>query len=186
MLTRLLTFMMVLCLFTVQANAATNNGLKAAFDDLNYSLTVDWNQTDRAFYDQQMQNFSDKINSLRTQGLTNQELVDFTISQVKDQAVARDLRTALTMVRVNKLTGQEALDYVTEALNKSYSRGASWGGEVLVTGLVLLVIIAAVAVAVASGNDRVTDDCSQVRTCDTYCTGGVKEACYTDCAYQCI
>lgn len=181
MFTRLLTLMMVFCLFTVQANAATNNSLKAAFDELNYSLTVDWNQTDRAFYNQQMDNFSNKVKDLRAEGLTNQELVEFTISQVKDQRMAQDLRTALTMVTVNKLTGVEAQKYVTDAMNKSYSQGASWGGEVIVAGLVLIVIIA--VAALATGNARVSDDCYQVYRCYDYCSGFV---CAEDCGYECI
>src|SRR5687767_9331344 len=88
------------CMLTVQSFAATNNGLKAAFDNLNYSLTVEWDQTDRAFYNQKMEDFAQ---SLRAANVSNQELVEFTVSQVKDEKLAKDLRTAFTMVQINKM-----------------------------------------------------------------------------------
>lgn len=33
---------LIFCLLITQANAATHNGLKSAFNELNYSLSVEW------------------------------------------------------------------------------------------------------------------------------------------------
>lgn len=46
--------MMALAITTTSALANSNSGLKSAFDELNYSLTEDWNQKDKSFYDVQM------------------------------------------------------------------------------------------------------------------------------------
>lgn len=173
--------LIALCLLTVQSFAGTNNGLKAAFDDLNYSLSVEWNQTDRAFYTAQMEKFG---KALRTANVSNQELVEFTVSQVKDEKIANDLRTALTMVQINKMDQKEAQKYVVDVMNKSYSRGASWNGGAVIGGAILVVIIVAVALLV-SGDARINEneECYEVYTCDDYCTAGV---CYEDCGYECI
>ncbi len=41
MLKKLIALFLIVSVFTVQANASTNQGLKAAFNELNYSLTTE-------------------------------------------------------------------------------------------------------------------------------------------------
>lgn len=95
MFKKMITLMMVFALFTVHANAASQNNLKAAFDELNYSLTVEWDQKDKDFYNNQMKTFRGTLRELQRDGLSNSELIEFVKSEVKDQRIARDLETAL-------------------------------------------------------------------------------------------
>lgn len=183
MFKKLFAFSMIFCFLVVNVNAGTNNNLKAAFDELNYALSVDWDGKDQDFYKSQMDKFNSTLNSLQAQGMSNQEMIDFTLAQLKDENMKKDLRTALTMIQINKMNPREAQKYVTDAMNKSYSRGASWGGEVIV-GAVVLVLVVAIALIVA-GKARVNENegCYEVYTCDTYCTGSI---CYDDCYYECV
>lgn len=181
MFKKLFAFSIICCLFVVQAHAATQNGLKAAFDELNYALTVEWDQNDRSFYNSQMEKFKSNLNNLQQQGLSNHDLVNFSLSQVKDLKLAKDLETAFTMISLNKMSESEAQRHVTEVMNKSYSQGASWGGEVIV-GAIFVVLIIAVA-AIVAGKARVEDGCYEIEVCEDYCTGGV---CYTDCDWECV
>lgn len=183
MFKKLFAFSMIFCFLVVNANAVTNNNLKAAFDELNYALSVDWDQKDQDFYKSQMDKFNSTLSALQAQGMTNQEMIDFTLSQLKDAKAQKDLQTALTMVQINRMGAKEAQKYVTDVMNKSYSRGASWGGEVIV-GAIVLVLIVAVA-AIVAGKARVNEDeaCYEVYTCDDYCTGNF---CYEDCYYECV
>lgn len=180
MLKKLIALPMILALFIVESHAVTQNGLKAAFDNLNYALTVEWNQTDKDFYSAQMDKFSSELTKLQDAGMTNQELVNFAVSQMKDQGVAKDVETALNMVQINKMSKSEAQRYVTDVMNKSYNQGASWNGGV--GGAILLILIIAVA-AVVAGKARVGEGCYEVYTCNDYCTGNL---CYEDCYYECI
>lgn len=181
MFKKLFAFSLISCLLVVQAHATTHNGLKAAFDDLNYALTVEWDQVDRDFYNSQMEKFKSNLSSLQESGLSNQDMVDFTLAQVKDEKMAKDLQTAFTMISINKMSQQEAQRYVTDVMNRSYNRGASWGGEVVV-GAIFIILIIAVA-AIVAGDARVEDGCYEVEVCEDYCTGGV---CYTDCDWECV
>lgn len=181
MFKKFLFSMLAFALLVVQANAATHNSLKDAFDELNYSLTVDWDQKDRAFYDSQMNKFSKTVTQLQAQGMTNQELVEFTLSQIKDQKLAKDLETAFNMVEINRMNPTEAHKYVTEVLGNSYSRGASWAGEV-VLGAIGLVIFVALA-AIVAGKAKVEDGCYKVYSCEDTCFGST---CYRDCDYRCL
>lgn len=183
MFKKFLAIVSLICLFVVQANAATGNGLKAAFDDLNYSLSVEWDQKDNDFYNKAQAKFANAVRDLQSKGLTNKELIDFAVSSVKDEKLAKDINTALSLVVINKMSQQEAHKYVTDMVSKSYDRGASWNGGAGAAIATVLVIVAVVAVAlVITGDARVEDGCYQVYQCTDYCSAGV---CYQDCGYDC-
>lgn len=181
MFKKFLFSMLAFTLLVVQANAATHNTLKDAFDDLNYSLTVEWDQKDKAFYNSQMDKFAGIVKELQAQGMSNQELVEFTLSQVKDQKLAKDLETAFNMVVINKMSPAEAHKYVTDVMSNSYSRGASWAGEVVLGAIGLVIFVA--LVAVVAGKAKIEDGCYKVYTCEDTCFGN---ACYTECDYRCL
>lgn len=189
MFKKLITLMLALSIFTVQAHAATDKGLKAAFDELNYSLTTEWDQKDKAFHEAQMKTFAATIRDLQAKGLTNAQLIEFAKSEIKDAKAAKDLETAMTMVQINKMSSAEASKYVLDSMKKSYSAGASWNGEVLVY-LAVGVLIVAIAVAIASGNATVStggNNCyyDDVYVCDSYCYEDYYGyTCYDDCYYS--
>lgn len=189
MFKKFITSMMVVAMFSVQAQAATNGGLKAAFDELSYSLTVEGNQLSKENYTAEMEKFSAKIRQLQAEGLTNADLVSFVKSEVKDQKVAKDLETAFSMISINNMSSQDAANYMTETMKRSYSAGASWNGEAfLYIGLGLLVVAAAVSLAAAgyTGGGRSCHD-SGLYVCDTTCYSDYYYGytCYDDCYYSC-
>ena len=188
MFKKLLTSVMIFALLTVQAMAVTDNGLKAAFDELNYSLTVEWDQKDTKFYDAQMKKFNETVRELQSKGLTNAQLIEFAKTEVKDARVAKDLETAFNMISIQKLSGAEASKYMMETMKRSYTSGASWNGDVLVYAAVGLLIIA-VAIAVASGSGGggggssdyyCTSECGYVEYC-TYYGCSLKYECWDVC-----
>src|SRR5690349_5111044 len=114
MFKKFFTTVTLFCLLVGQSNAATGNNLKAAFDELNYSLNVEWDQKDKAFYNQAQEKFAKQVKALQAQGLSNKELMDFAVSSVKDEKVAKDIQTALSMVLINNMSQTEAHKYVTD------------------------------------------------------------------------
>ncbi len=191
MFKKFITTMMVVAMFSVQASAATNEGLKAAFDELNFSLTVDWDQKDQAVYTAKMKEFSAKIRDLQAKGMTNSDLINFVQSEVKDQKVAKDLETAFNMISLNKMSSEDASKYMVATMKKSYSAGASWNGDaVLYIGLGVLIVVAAVALAAGgytgSGNGG-GGYCEDVYVCDTTCYNDYYYGyeCYEDCYNAC-
>lgn len=169
MFKKLITLMMVVSIFTVQAHASTQNGLKAAFDEMNYSLTVEWDQKDKNFYEGQLKKFAGVVRDLQKQGMTNAQMVEFAKSQVKDAKVAKDLETAFSMITINKMSSEEASKYMMDSMKRAYSNGASWNGDVLIYLAVGLLIVA-LAVGLANGNI-------------TFVNGGGYYSCYDDCYY---
>lgn len=186
MFKKLIATMLILSIFTVQANASTHEGLKAAFNELNYSLTTEWDQKDKSFYETRMKEFSAVVRDLQSKGLTNAQLVDFAKSQMKDAKAAKDLETALTVIQINKMSSAEASKYVIETMNKSYSSGASWSGGVLVS-LAAVVVLVVVLAAFSNGSVTVDNGCyyRDYYVCDTTCYNDYwyGYTCYDDCYY---
>jgi len=186
---KFISMMMVLSIFTVHANAASQNSLKTVFDELNYSLSVEWDQKDKDFYTAQMKKFSSELRELQAKGLTNAQLIEFVKSEVKNEKVARDLETAFNMISITKMSSEEASNYMVETMKKSYSAGASWNGEVfLYLGIGVLLVAAAIAVG---GNVSVSNGggyyCSDYYVCDSVCYYDYYwgYTCYDDCYWTC-
>lgn len=176
MFKKLLAFMLILSVFTVNVHASSQEGLKAAFDELTFALEVEWDQKDKAFHDAQMKKFTETVRALQDKGLTNAQMIEFAKSQVKNKQVAKDLETAMNMIQINKMSVKEANKYILDTMKNSYSAGASWNGEVFVY-IAVGVLIVALAVAIASADTVVVGGGSNCYYEDVYVYG---ETCYYD------
>ncbi len=194
MLKKVFVLFLTLSLFSVQANAGSQYNLKTAFDELNYELTVEWDQKDKDFHERKMKEFLVTLTELQSQGLTNEELLAFVKSEVKDEKVARDLDTAFSMIFINQMTTEEASRYMVETMKKSYSSGASWSGApILYVGLGVLLVVAAVAAVIEYGKKESegaysgNTQCIDYYLCDAKCYydsfGGYNcdDVCYWTC-----
>ncbi len=184
MFNKILSFVMILSVFTVHANATSQSGLKAAYDELNYAITVEWDQKDQDFYRKQMSEFAASVRELQAKGLTNSQMIEFAKSEVKDARVAKDIETAFNMISLNKMSSKEASSYMTETLKKSYTQGASWNGDVFIY-LAAGLLVVGLAIALANGNVRTTGNvwgpvCYDDLYCDTYCDFW---SCWDNCYY---
>ena len=192
MFKKLITLMLAVAFTTTSVFADTNSGLKAAFNELNFSLTVEWDQKDKAFYDAKMNQFQTKLKELQAKGLTNAQMLEFAKSEVKDARIARDIETAFNMIQIQKMSRSDAAEYMTQTMKKSYATGASWNGEAfLYVGLAVLLVAVALAGAAAgySGNGGGYNGgyCEEVYVCDTYCYNDYYwgRICEDDCFYDC-
>lgn len=181
---RIISLIMLFAFVTVQANAASLNSLKTAFDELNYSLGVEWDQKDKAFYAEATKTFQNKVQELQDAGLTNAELLAFAKSQLKDENLIKEVETTLNLVQINLLSQKEARKLMIDTLEKSYSQGASWssaGGIIL--GSVLIAVILAAALAGGPVYGGGGGGCYQEYVCyDYYDSWGWYW--YTDCWYE--
>lgn len=170
---------------TVQANAATNNSLKTAFDELNYSLSVEWDQKDQSFYAAQMKKFTDKVSELQAQGMSNSELMEFATANIKDETLKTEVQNMMALVQINKLSAAEARKMMNDTFAKNYNRGASWSGDgVLYGALIVLILVAIIAGAAAGGTSSGGGrSCYDEYVCyDYYDSWGYYW--YSDCGYE--
>lgn len=172
MIKKFIAFVMIFTLFTVSAQASVQVGLKAAFDELNYALNVEWDQKDQAFYKAQVRSFNETVKELMANGLTQTEFVEFVKSEVKNERVAKDMETALSMISLNNMSSAQASKYMIETMEKSYSAGASWNGRAnVLLSLGILFVLAGVLVG-ASTTVTTTNTCGySVYYCGETCYG---------------
>lgn len=148
MFSKFITLILALSIFSVSAMANTHDGLKAAFEEFNYSITVEWDQKDASFLNAKKLELSQAIGALEAEGMTRLELITFAKSQIKDAAVAKSLDAVLDAVAMNTLTAEQAQDIMIKAMENSQSSGANWNGTIIITpiGLVILILVIIVVV----------------------------------------
>ncbi|MGE3609999.1 MAG: hypothetical protein AB7I27_10470 [Bacteriovoracaceae bacterium] len=187
MIKKIFAYFMIASLFIVQANAATANGLKAAYDELNYSLIVEWDQKDKGFYTEKMKEFSSVIRDLQAKGLTNSELLAFVKSEVKDARVARDLEATFNLIQLNKMSAADASKFMLDNMKNTRSTGASWNSEATYALAIILLIVAVASAGGGSSNPAPSYACTSYYVCSPVCYYDYYwgYTCYDDCYYSC-
>jgi hypothetical protein len=129
MLKKLFATFMLSIFFVVQASAATGDGLRIAFDELHYNLSVEWDQKDPEFYRETLSRFAQELDKLQEAGMSYEEMMAFAKSQVKSKAMAQDIEQLILVVSMNKMSASDAKDLLAETVSKHYVSGAAWSDE---------------------------------------------------------
>jgi len=156
----------LLTFFSGQAFANSADGLKIAFDELNYSLTVEWDQKNQGFYDEQMNRFVENLKSLQDQGMTKNELISFVKTSIKDERMVREIESTFKVIELRKLSPQEAAKLMGDTMRKnSYHRGASWNGTLTVVTTIGTLIVIGASIVLAGWVYQRNHDCSYGGSC---------------------
>ncbi|MBA2405895.1 MAG: hypothetical protein H0V66_14050 [Bdellovibrionales bacterium] len=148
MFKRIITLVIALSIFSVSAMANTHDGLKAAFDEFNYSVTVEWDQKDPAFLEAKKLELTQTISALEAQGMTRLELITFVKSQIKDASIIKNLDAVLEAVSLNQMSAQDAQNIMIQAMENSPATGANWHGAIYLTPVGLLVLVLVIIIVV--------------------------------------
>lgn len=104
---KIISFVLCLC-FVFPAFAGTRSEIKTVVDELNYTLSVEWDQQDEAFLKNSLDAFEAKLSE---KGITHQDLLSY-VAQENDMSV------------------QELMKVIREGA--TYKKGASWNGVIYV------------------------------------------------------
>lgn len=140
MFRKCISFVLIFSVLSFSAQAGTQEGLKEAFDDLNYALTVEWDQKDPAFYEAQTEKFYLELKSLRNEGLSDADLLAFVKSKITNQDQLTEIENVLNIINTEKLSHAEATELIL-SLNLT-QKGASWNGVIYVLGGVGVLVLA--------------------------------------------
>jgi hypothetical protein len=150
MFNRLCLLTIAFSLLTTQSFAASQSGLKAAFDEFAYSMEVEGAALDAEAKQEAISTLVNSISDMQEQGLSNQQLIDFAGSQIKDKAFARDIKEAYAQMQAEQMSAEQGRDLIKSMATDFYSKGANWSGDVQTIGIIGLVLVL-VAVAVVLG-----------------------------------
>lgn len=147
MLRKLSLIVLCLSILTTQAMAVTGNGMKTAFDEFTYKMEVEGALTNPAARKQAMDDLKHNLLALN---LSQEEMLNSALAEVKDQKVASDIRQALE--QKNNMSAAESIELIRSILSKSYMNGASWNGGLSTTAVVaIMLVIIVILVLIPTG-----------------------------------
>lgn len=132
------------------------NELGKTFDSLNYKLNVEWDQKDSKFFDSTIANFEKEISDLQDAGVTNSDLMNYTISKIKDPQMQNEINEMSKAIADAQMSSTEARAFVISKLNSTYSHGASWSGSRM--GLKAAFFIGLIVVILVVVHNQHSDD----------------------------
>ncbi len=112
--------MMILTQLLMSQAFAETAPLKAAFDELTYSLTVEWDQKDQEFAENSLSKFQMKV-----AGASEEDKTQFFKSLLKGRADIETERFVRDLQEEN-LSREEAIAKLNQVISSSYHTGASF------------------------------------------------------------
>jgi hypothetical protein len=116
------------CLLVGPASASVSSGLKTSLDELNYFLTVEWDQKDLKSYEIKTRQFNEEIQDLVKQGLTTRDLENYAKNEIRDSKLAETISKQLSLVSVSQMEPAELTSFLTLMMKQSSLTGANWNG----------------------------------------------------------
>lgn len=184
---RIISTILLFCLsFNVLADSASAlRQLELELDHYNFAMTVEWDQKDQKFAEEQTQALLKTVKDLiENRKLSTEEIELLMKARIKNP----EMRKALTL-RASLLgpspSAQDVIDLLKSTSSEFYQRGASWNGntEILLYAGVFIAIVA-VVIAYSNWHDK-NHTCTkydQAERCvdDFNCRG---ESCYYSGTY---
>lgn len=135
---KLLAIILSLC-FTANVMAATGtvSALEQSLDNFQYTMTVEWDQKDQAFYEQSTAAFYAEMTSLMNQGMTKETVMAVLENKIKNKEMIKAVQLKLALMG-NVSPENLALVVKDEAANM-YAHGASWNGDLTLWGVGIVV-----------------------------------------------
>lgn len=122
---------------------ASTSKLGALIDEHQYFITVEWDQKDRAAYEDKSQEFGRRFSEiLATEKLSRAVVMEMLKSKLLNPKVAERLNVRMSLLPENP--GPEALRTLVEETKKDlYAQGASWNGEIdwVATGAIVATVL---------------------------------------------
>lgn len=138
---RIIAFVLSLMIsFNLCASETGVRALSHLVDEYHYSLTVEWDQQDKAAFKKINDEYRVQIEQLlQKESISKEELTQFYEARVQDKKVLEGLKAQLAQLPANP--SSDELFAFFQNSKALYSQGASWVGDVLiVAGAGLFVI----------------------------------------------
>jgi hypothetical protein len=146
---RFISLLVAFCFsLNVMASTGTISELSRAMDDYHYSLSVEWDQKDQAFYDAKTKAFFSQMETLiKEEGLSQEDILQLVSTRTKNSQGFEALKLKLSLL-AKGASAEELAQIVKESSKDLYAKGASWNGDVTFSAVIGLVLVGALAYSV--------------------------------------
>lgn len=134
---------------TLQAEANTVT-IQSAINQLNYTLSVEWDQKDPAVKRMALETFTAQVAELQKNGLSNEAIVEALKAQMPDAQTAKDIENLAAQAKAEGLSNAEMNKLVAQYMQNGKVTGASWSDAATYT-VISIAVIALIIVVLASG-----------------------------------
>jgi hypothetical protein len=157
---RIISILLLLCLsFNALASTGSVAEFKAIMDDYEYSMNVEWDQNDPAFFQRKMKETTDKLEALTSKGMAKKDMLEFIEMRHTDGSTIDNFRAAQKILPTNA-SATEIINFWNQNSSHFYAKGASWTASDNVWTIGIWVTISAfIAFAVY---DIVTHPCGEI------------------------
>jgi hypothetical protein len=166
---RIISLLIAFCFsLNVMASTGTVQELEKALDDYHYSLSVEWDQKDQAFYDSKTKEFFSKMESMiKNDGLTQEQVLTLVSKKVNNPKVVESLKLKAALMG-KAASAEELAKMIKDSTDDMYAQGASWNGQVIVPVVIGLLVVAAISYSIWWGATHECVAYEQQYVCNTY------------------
>lgn len=127
-----LTSILLSLLFSFNVLAGGLIEIEKGIDEYHYSITVEWDQKDKKFYDEKTEQFFSVISTSLNSGVTKEDILELVEKKSKDRASFEALKLKLNLLSPKATSADELAELLKLSTADFYQQGASWDGEVTV------------------------------------------------------
>ena len=187
---KFLTWILIFC-FATQAMASTvREGLEAAMNDFEYDMVVEWDQKDAKKAEEFSQKFTEKLEVLYQQGLSNDIMMKYIEGRVTDKKQLAAIKASAAFSSTGGSSAANIAKALQDNMDKFGNRGASWTGGVAYAA-VIAGILAVTALIVYQlvwnlehrcAEAQMEEHCGEETVCDDWDDGECEDY---DTVYSC-
>ena len=126
MLKNLIALVLLCCSFTAHANVDAK--IAPIFDELEYQLSVEWDQKGQEFYNSAVKSFEGRLAGLSQEGVTPSEVLNYLQSNIKDKKVAAELSNLVSSIDVTTMSLQDSKSLIQDYVDGMKNTGANYSG----------------------------------------------------------
>lgn len=127
MLKKLAAVALVCFSFSTLANVDAK--IASIFDEVEFKLSVEWDQKDQAFYNETVRNFEKQLGDLAQEGVAPSDVLNYLQSNIKDKKVASELSDLVSTIDVETMSLEDSKSLIQDYVDGMKNTGANYSGR---------------------------------------------------------
>jgi hypothetical protein len=123
---KIITWILLFCFVTQAIASNIKEGLELAMNDFEYEMVVEWDQKDIEIAEKISKKFSDRLDALYLQGLSNDEVMKYIETRVLDKKHLEVIKAAANLASKENSASKNIAIALQKHIEKFGQRGASW------------------------------------------------------------
>ncbi|MFG1503810.1 hypothetical protein ACRXCV_05695 [Halobacteriovorax sp. GFR7] len=119
---------MALVCFSFSALANIEAKIAPIFEEVEFKLSVEWDQKDQNFYNETVKSFEKQLGDLAQEGITPSEVLNYLQANIKDKKVASELSNLVGSIDVENMTLEESKSLIQDYVDGMKNTGANYSG----------------------------------------------------------